>query len=626
MEKEYKIDIDPRILELLGPSLYTNIYYVLAELIANAYDADAHNVYIIAESDRIIIEDDGSGMSYGKGVKKYLAIGTETRTDAESSYTKEGRRKMGRKGVGKLAALSVSENVNVTTIQNGDKSGFVLSKHVGKDGILTPIKETEIKFRKITDKGTAIEMVTPKYSLNKTAETIKRNLIRLFPAIDKNFRLHIIVEGKTPLTLDSNHEEMIRHLAGLITLGTEFKSYAKHLKNPAHKKEKSLLDIRPEFVKPIKINDKKGQEKEVNLVIKGWIGVCESTRGAKLDAKDFSDNFVSLFSNKKLGEYNILPNVGKNLLNEVYVSGQLHIDLFEETELPDMALSNRQGYKDDDIRYVEVVNYVRDTLLPEAVALRKRYSDYKNEDKRAAKLAREKEVEDRLEQAYGKYKTETASRIRQKIEGLLGRYPIKASDLDIEGIVESEVLSAIPMLGLKKDADENKKRILISHTFADKCLADVIYKMLIYNDIPKEDIIYTNSENEVSRIPKRTDIFEYLRNFFVDSRSSQKIYVIYVTSNDMSRAWAAVAEVGAGWVTKRNHEIFNIMDHKPQPPLVVTTEYHNSVKEGASIKMNPVEHDKFAVKILDICSELGYATKDKDSNKDELRRHVTIME
>ena len=40
--KEYKLNIDPRILELLGPSLYTNIYYIIAELIANAYDADAH--------------------------------------------------------------------------------------------------------------------------------------------------------------------------------------------------------------------------------------------------------------------------------------------------------------------------------------------------------------------------------------------------------------------------------------------------------------------------------------------------------------------------------------------------------------------------------------------------------
>ena len=50
MVKEYNINVDPRILELLGPNLYTNIYYVLAELIANAYDADAKNVYIISNS------------------------------------------------------------------------------------------------------------------------------------------------------------------------------------------------------------------------------------------------------------------------------------------------------------------------------------------------------------------------------------------------------------------------------------------------------------------------------------------------------------------------------------------------------------------------------------------------
>ncbi len=48
--KEYRLNIDPRILELLGPSLYTNIYYIIAELIANAYDADAHNVYITQTS------------------------------------------------------------------------------------------------------------------------------------------------------------------------------------------------------------------------------------------------------------------------------------------------------------------------------------------------------------------------------------------------------------------------------------------------------------------------------------------------------------------------------------------------------------------------------------------------
>ena len=47
----YNIEIDSRILELLGPNLYTNIYYVLAELIANAYDADATEVNLIFENE-----------------------------------------------------------------------------------------------------------------------------------------------------------------------------------------------------------------------------------------------------------------------------------------------------------------------------------------------------------------------------------------------------------------------------------------------------------------------------------------------------------------------------------------------------------------------------------------------
>lgn len=116
-KKEYKIEIDPRILELLGPNLYTNIYYVLAELIANAYDADAHNVYIISEEDSIRVEDDGHGMSYKKGgIAKYLGVAKLSRTDENDSVTELGRKKMGRKGIGKLAALSVSENVDILTI------------------------------------------------------------------------------------------------------------------------------------------------------------------------------------------------------------------------------------------------------------------------------------------------------------------------------------------------------------------------------------------------------------------------------------------------------------------------------------------------------------------------------
>lgn len=156
-EKKYKLSIDPRILELLGPNLYTNIYYVLAELIANAYDADAHNVYIISNPDNITVEDDGSGMSYEEGdVNKFLNVAGISRTGEEDSLSAGlKRKKMGRKGVGKLAALSVSEEVEVMTIKNGEKSGFVLSRHPQGD-YLQSIPEDKVSLSKVDGNGTSI--------------------------------------------------------------------------------------------------------------------------------------------------------------------------------------------------------------------------------------------------------------------------------------------------------------------------------------------------------------------------------------------------------------------------------------------------------------------------------------
>ena len=180
MAKEYKMNIDPRILELLGPNLYTNIYYVLAELIANAYDADAKNVYIIDNTTNITIEDDGHGMSYDNGdVEKFLHIAAVSRTNDEDSITSTfHRKKMGRKGVGKLAALSVSENVQVKTIRDGEKSGFIMSRHPQGD-YLQPISDDKITFENISGNVTSIVMEQPQYFLHKTLSVIQKNIITI---------------------------------------------------------------------------------------------------------------------------------------------------------------------------------------------------------------------------------------------------------------------------------------------------------------------------------------------------------------------------------------------------------------------------------------------------------------
>ena len=114
--KEYKLIVDPRILKILSENLYTNLYYVISELVANAYDADAHNVYIEIGEDYLFVEDDGFGMN-DSTIKDYLVVGLESRTEEANSYTPSGRRKMGRKGVGKLAALSIAKDYRLMTKQ-----------------------------------------------------------------------------------------------------------------------------------------------------------------------------------------------------------------------------------------------------------------------------------------------------------------------------------------------------------------------------------------------------------------------------------------------------------------------------------------------------------------------------
>jgi len=625
--KEYILDIDPKILRLLGPSLYTNIYYVLAELIANAYDANASNVYIIEKENSIVVEDDGNGMSYSSGdIEKYLKVAVETRVSKEDVYVSgsKTRKRMGRKGVGKLAALSVSEDVLVMTKKKGEKSGFVLSRNVGSDYKLKPIQENKIKFEVFKSKkdATSVVMTNPQYGLHKTVAAIKNNLLKIFPLVDSNFRIHIKVKDVS-VSIKSFDQEMIQHLGGLIILGKEYKNLSKYFKSdlPNKVKAREMLELRNAKVTPLRLKRKDNVEAYYDLEIKGWIGFYQTTKGRKNDPNDFPDNFISILSNGKLGEYNILPTVGQNKLNEVYIVGQLHINLFEETDLPDMALSNRQGYKSDDVRYRSMIKYVREELLPDIVNKRIAYATSKNEEKNKQKEQQKRKDEEELRKKVEEYKERVSSSAFENITKKLG----KNIPNEVKEIVRIAMNGFSPIIGLKSRVDSNKKKILISHFSGDKTLGDIIEKMLCFNGFTEDDIIYTSSDNVDCDIPAGANIFDYLRDYFVNSYSNKKIFVIYITSNEMASQWFPVTEVGAGWITQSRHEVFNIRDHKPKQPLDIGLQYHSSNRSGTNITMSKRDFDKFIKKILYICNYLGYTSKNETSNETELKRYVTIV-
>ncbi len=115
----------------LGVKLYDKVSAVIAELIANAYDADATNVTVRApmgeylasraggtladKGFEIKVVDNGIGMTPQQVQDFFLVVGAERRNDPGRGELSPGfnRNVMGRKGVGKLAPFGICKTIEV---------------------------------------------------------------------------------------------------------------------------------------------------------------------------------------------------------------------------------------------------------------------------------------------------------------------------------------------------------------------------------------------------------------------------------------------------------------------------------------------------------------------------------
>ena len=70
-----------------------------------------------------------------------------------------------------------------------------------------------------------------------------------------------------------------------------------------------------------------------------------------------------------------------------------------------------------------------------------------------------------------------------------------------------------------------------------------------------------------------------MKRFFFLFVSTQMVYVVFITSEKMSTSWAALSEVGAAWITRKDHQIFNLEPFRPQPPLNVNVEWQASWRD-----------------------------------------------
>ena len=195
------------VLKHLGFGLYSNIAAVLSEVVANAWDADAENVSISinAADGTVAIEDDGHGMTVEDANRKYLTVGYERR-ETEPVTPRLGRPVMGRKGIGKLSLFSIARRIEVYSVKDGLKHGFVLDadeiEQRIKDGREAQYHPKPVVPEGIDiERGTRILLTDMKRKLQWTGKPLRRRLARRFSVIGTRHRFSIELDGQ-PVTVE----------------------------------------------------------------------------------------------------------------------------------------------------------------------------------------------------------------------------------------------------------------------------------------------------------------------------------------------------------------------------------------------------------------------------------------
>ena len=133
-ERKLYLEFHSRVIEHLGIQMYQSPVNAIAELVANAWDADATSVEIelpetVTDPDATFaIQDNGIGMDFDECQDLYLAVGRNRRGEETEEQTAAGRPVLGRKGIGKFAGFGIASLVTVETVSRatGERTVFCL--------------------------------------------------------------------------------------------------------------------------------------------------------------------------------------------------------------------------------------------------------------------------------------------------------------------------------------------------------------------------------------------------------------------------------------------------------------------------------------------------------------------
>lgn len=340
----------------LGRKLYTSSPSALAELVANSYDAYADRIWIELDlkAKRIVVADDGIGMSFSTVQQQYANIGHPKEPVAKPAGKPE-RNPMGKKGIGKLASFSLGDSYTVYTKTQDDPKWISFSLSYEK------MVSTE-NAKSYKTEATLLDQLPPEYSnygissgfivviknlrrqiTRSTISNLKVQLTRRFSISKSNIQITVNQEAVdlSPLELLYTHIQAVNYV------GYTSKEIAEMFPKATDTQEYNPQNLNA-LISSEKLKELKGKD------IKAWFGVVDKPNRLT----NLSLGGVLVYINGKVADEDLLKSHKSAQMGGRYVTGEMSAD-FLNKESEDPITSSRQGLDQSDENVAELISLAK---------------------------------------------------------------------------------------------------------------------------------------------------------------------------------------------------------------------------------------------------------------------------
>lgn len=610
-------------LKTFGKQQYSNVWAALSELIANGFDAGANNVYLfldMSEKKRAIVEiiDDGSGMDEDDLREKYAVIGRNRRLDDVNDTA------AGRKGIGKLAALYLSDKYQIISCKAGLTTAWgvdVQGKRDNEIPSLEPIDFSEMEFSCAEiwnlvseNSGTMIRLVDVDLTRigDRAIESLKRRLSNQFilGAVNRNLYLSIVKRAGDEVMFEEVHKEIaFDNMAFILTsdpqlidartdiFHDEYKTKNGQVKTLSF--EKTVLEF-PDEVMAVDSGQKLAlsgetifEGKSKKYCLSGWLGIHASIDNEQAKKNDnrfvrnsfYNPNQIRIYVRNKLANETFLSRLNLTGTFANYIEGEVSFDILDDNDLEDIATTNRQDFSfDDDARIVLLRDILR-SLCRLLIGHRQKLAD---------QIKATKKEDDDKEQS--KKKTSFAHQTHKDLLSA-GVTPDKADELSF--VISNKLAGDYEL--------KSEYKLFISHSSKDRIFTDFIAHYLRYRgfrwdkDADKTDIFYSSDGTDITN---GTPLADIIKRMLLDANTD----ILFFTSDNFRSSQYCMFEGGAAWATRSvvGYSIISL-DYNSIPEYLTNgkPEFTFSTKDRSSFILNEQNYSNLVIILNRLISHLN---------------------